>query len=32
MPEYKTFMDEDLPEDDEEVVDDPYGRKAKNKK
>jgi hypothetical protein len=29
MEEYRILADEDLPEEDEEVVDDPYGRKAK---
>lgn len=28
MEEYKTLVDEDLPEEDEEAVDDPFGRKA----
>lgn len=29
MEEYRILADEDLAEEDEEVVDDPYGRKAK---
>lgn len=29
MAEYRTLADEDLPEEDEENVDDPFGRKAK---
>jgi hypothetical protein len=28
MEDYKTLVDEDLPEEDEEAVDDPFGRKA----
>ncbi len=28
MEEYRTLIDEDLPEEDEEAVDDPFGRKA----
>lgn len=29
MEEYRILADEDLQEEDEEVVDDPFGRKAK---
>lgn len=29
MEEYKIFADEDLIEEDEEVIEDPFGRKAK---
>jgi hypothetical protein len=29
MAEYRTLIDEDLPEEDEENVNDPFGRKAK---